>query len=140
MLLKKNKITLLIVCITLVLSSCTKRKYKVQIENRTKHTIDKLVLRLHSEDTISLAPYETSGILTLTYTNSLMNFFAEGGLSVIILKYDSLDCSDSRRIAPYWTKGDLKRQSLQKIIITDCKDTSNCYGCIFNVDKEEINQ
>lgn len=113
------------------LSSCIKRTYRVQVENRTPYELTALVVRMHSADTISLKPYETSAELYPTYTTRFpLMLFGEGGLSVYPAEYRDGDSLCTNTTGMYWTKSAVKRGELVRIVIAECTggDTSRCTG------------
>lgn len=123
------------VCLVMMLSvSCIKRTYRVQVENRTKYDLTKLIVRMHSADTISLQPYETSEVLSLTYTTRFpLNLLGEGGLSVYPAEYRYLDSVYTNTRGIYWTKSKVSRREVVRIVITECTgdDATRCTGAFF---------
>lgn len=128
----------LIIFVLLTLNSCIKVNYKVQIDNRTKHNINKLVLSLKPEEVISLAPFQISDTIPISYTYSPLNIMGVGGLSVDVLMYDTVDLTNRNRTAPYWEITSLRRKHIEKIIISDCDSLNTCYNDYFSIKMENL--
>jgi hypothetical protein len=124
------------IALILVLQSCIRRQYKVQVENRTTYSLDTVAFRMGDKDhSVTLPSGQTSEIIIASYKFTFLNFFAAGGIGMHVAKYSDNDSSYTNNIGGWWNAGELSYKKVNKFIITKTENSPN-NGGKFNIKLE----